>query len=67
MTFTKKGKWLLAIILVVGTVGALLNLVFGQGASNRSFFNSHRCGTSVLCRAKSLEKITTELVILVVF
>lgn len=37
MTFTKKGKWLLAIILVVGTVGALLNLVFGQGASNRSF------------------------------
>lgn len=36
--FSKRGKILLAIILVVGGIGGLvLNSITGHGASNRSF------------------------------
>lgn len=35
--FSKRGKILLAIILVVGIGGLVLNSITGHGASNRSF------------------------------
>ena len=37
MKFSKRGKILLAIILVVGIGGLVLNSVTGHSASNRSF------------------------------
>ncbi|MEQ7215288.1 hypothetical protein ABQD61_05155 [Enterococcus asini] len=37
MKFSKRGKILLAIILVVGIGGLVLNSITDHGASNRSF------------------------------
>ncbi|MCD5027910.1 hypothetical protein P7G87_05615 [Enterococcus asini] len=37
MKFSKRGKILLAIILVGGIGGLVLNSITGHGASNRSF------------------------------
>lgn len=59
--FSKRGKILLAIILVVGGIGGLvLNSITGHGASNRSFYHSDCGGLIDLCGISRLGKITAD-------